>query len=120
MSAVDHEWLLPRCAAFVHHGGAGTVAAALRAGLPSVVVPHMIDQYTWARRLRELGAAAAPIPRRRLTAQRLQKALTEVLGDRAMRERARELGEQIGQEDGIARAIDAFETYMGVLSPSPT
>ncbi len=83
VSAVDHDWLLPHCAAVVHHGGAGTVAAALRAGLPSVVVPHMIDQYTWARRLRELGAAAAPIPRRRLTAQRLQKALTEVLGDRA-------------------------------------
>ena len=67
VGAVDHEWLFPRCAAVVHHGGAGTVAAVLRAGLPSVVVPHMIDQYTWGRRLRELGAAAAPIPRRRLT-----------------------------------------------------
>ena len=120
VGAVDHEWLFPRCAAVVHHGGAGTVAAVLRAGLPSVVVPHMIDQYTWGRRLRELGAAAVPIPRRRLSAERLQKALTEALADPAMRERALELGEEIGQEDGIARALEVFESYMGVLSPSPT
>ena len=120
VGAVDHDWLFWRCAAVVHHGGAGTVAAALRAGLPSVVVPHMIDQYTWGRRLHELGAAAAPIPRRRLTAERLQRALTEVLADASMRARAQELGEQIAQEDGIGRALEVFESYMGVLSPSPT
>ncbi len=116
--AVDHEWLFARCAAVVHHGGAGTVAATLRAGLPSVVVPHIIDQYTWARQLHELGAAAAPIPRRRLTAERLAKALREVLGSPAMRARALELGEQISQEEGIARALEVFDSYMGVLAPS--
>jgi sterol 3beta-glucosyltransferase len=72
LQRVSHGWLFPRCAAVVHHGAAGTTATALRCGVPSVVVPHNADQFTWARRMAELGVSPSPIPRRRLTLERLE------------------------------------------------
>jgi sterol 3beta-glucosyltransferase len=110
--AVSHGWLFERCAAVVHHGGAGTVAAALRAGVPSVVVPHMMDQHGWGRRLHATGVAPAAIPRRRLSAARLGEAIAAAAGEPSMRERARELARRIRDEDGIARAVEVFERHM--------
>src|SRR5258708_9892738 len=57
-----HDWLFPRVAAAVHHGGAGTTAAALRAGVPSVVVPFFADQPFWAWRGSAPGAGPPPPP----------------------------------------------------------
>ncbi len=62
--AVPHDWLFPRMAAVVHHGGAGTTGAGLRAGVPSIIVPGANDQPFWGRRVEALGAGPAPIPRR--------------------------------------------------------
>ena len=56
---VPHDWLFPRVAAVVHHGGAGTTAAGLRAGIPTVVVPILADQFFWGARVRALGAGPA-------------------------------------------------------------
>lgn len=103
---VPHRWLLPRTSAVVHHGGAGTTAAAAHAGVPQVVVPHIGDQPYWARRMHQLGVAAAPIARHDLDAERLTGALTEVTGDRLVRERAASLGERLAREDGVAQAVD--------------
>ena len=111
IDAVPHDWLFPRVRAVVHHGGAGTTAAALRAGLPSVVVPSFADQFFWGWRLHELGAAAAPIPRVRLTQTRLANAIRQVVHDESVRWQASQLGRQVRDEDGVARAaalIDAF------------
>ena len=111
IDAVPHDWLFPRVRAVVHHGGAGTTAAALRAGLPSVVVPSFADQFFWGWRLHELGAAAAPIPRVRLTQTRLANAIRQVVHDESVRWQASQLGRQVRGEDGVARAaalIDAF------------
>lgn len=108
VDAVDHAELFERCAAVVHHGGAGTLAATLRAGAPSVVVPHMLDQRAWGRRLYELGVAPRPIPRRKLSAGRLHEGIAAaVTGE--MRERAAALGERIRAEDGVACALGLFE-----------
>jgi sterol 3beta-glucosyltransferase len=112
VQAISHGWLFERCAAAVHHGGAGTAAAALRAGVPSVVVPHMMDQHGWGRRLHELGVAPAPLPRRRLSAARLGEAIAEAVGEPTMRERAGELARRIREEDGIACAVEVFERHM--------
>jgi len=112
LDRISHDWLFERCSAVVHHGGAGTAATVLKAGLPSVVVPHMIDQKAWGRALHELGAAPAPIPRRKLSAQRLQEAIVEAVGNNSLRERAAALGRQIRDEDGIACAVDVFERHM--------
>jgi UDP:flavonoid glycosyltransferase YjiC (YdhE family) len=119
LDSVDHGWLFEQCAAVVHHGGAGTTAAALRAGVPSVVVPHMSDQHSWARRLQQLGAAPPPIARRRLSAQRLYEAITLAVTHPGIGETAAALGERIRREDGIARAIEAFERRLGVTAATP-
>jgi sterol 3beta-glucosyltransferase len=117
---IGHEWLFERCAAVVHHGGAGTAAAVLRAGLPSVVVPHMIDQKAWGRALHELGVAPAPIPRRKLSARRLQEAIVEAVTNPRMRERAASVGERIREEDGIANAVETFERHLGFVPERST
>jgi len=109
IDAVPHDWLFPRMAAIVHHGGAGTTAAALRAGVPSVVIPFMADQPYWAGRLQGLGVAPPPIAHAGLTIPALAVALRITLGDRAMRARARELGDRIGAEDGLGAAVARIE-----------
>ena len=75
VDAVPHDWLLPQVTAAVHHGGAGTTAAALRAGVPSIVVPEFADQPFWARRVHRLGVGPPPIPASRLSVDRLTEAL---------------------------------------------
>jgi len=112
VSATSHEALFHRCAAVVHHGGAGTTAAALRAGVPQVVVPHAADQPYWGRRMADLGVAAEPIARKDLTPERLQRALDVALS-RGARDAAYRLGERVRPEDG---AGDAARLIHGHLS----
>ena len=109
VESVPHAWLLPHVAAAVHHGGAGTTAASLRAGVPTVIVPFHGDQFFWARRVQELGAGPAPITRRRLTVERLAAALVAATSDPALRGRAAALGERIRAEDGIGDAMRWIE-----------
>lgn len=106
---VPHDWLFPRMAAIVHHGGAGTTAAALRAGKPSVVVPFLGDQAFWARRLFELGVAPAPLAYRSLNAERLELAVGRSLTDDGMRKAAAQLGTLIQSENGVEQAADIVE-----------
>lgn len=107
---VPHEWLFPRMAAVVHHGGAGTTGAGLRAGVPAVVVPFGVDQPFWGSRVEALGVGPRPIPRRRLTADALAAALRTAVGDPAMVERAADLGRRIRAEDGVAAAVEVYGT----------
>jgi UDP:flavonoid glycosyltransferase YjiC (YdhE family) len=104
---VPHAWLFPRTSAVVHHGGAGTTAAGLRAGVPTVVCPFFGDQPYWGERVAALGAGPAPLPARTLTADALATAL-RATGSRAMRSIAARLGEAISAEDGVARACEAI------------
>jgi sterol 3beta-glucosyltransferase len=105
LAAVPHGWLFPQMAAVVHHGGAGTTAAGLRAGVPSIVVPFFGDQPFWGQRVAALGVGPAPIPKRRLTAERLAQALTQAVADTGLRQRAADLGRLIRAEDGVAQAV---------------
>lgn len=108
LDEAPHDWLMPRMAAAVHHGGAGTTHAVARAGIPSIVVPFLGDQPFWAWRLELLGAAPRPIPRRRLTAESLAAALAAV-EEPAMRARAAALGERLRAEQGVKSAIAVIE-----------
>jgi sterol 3beta-glucosyltransferase len=107
--SIPHAWLFSRVAAVVHHGGAGTTAAGLRAGVPSIVIPFFGDQPFWGQRVARLGVGPAPIPRKRLTAERLALAIHQAVTDQAMRQRAALLGAKIRAEDGIARAVAVVE-----------
>jgi sterol 3beta-glucosyltransferase len=88
VSAAPHARVFPHCSAVVHHGGAGTSQAALRAGVPSVVVAHTAEQELWGRELQRLGVAGAPIARRRATAAGLASALRQVTQSDGMRQNA--------------------------------
>jgi sterol 3beta-glucosyltransferase len=113
LDAAPHGWLFTRMAAVVHHGGAGTTAAGLRAGVPAVVVPHLGDQNFWGRRVAALGVGPEPIPKGRLTPDRLARAIRRAAHDPAMRERSTALGARIRAEDGVGAAVAVAERYLG-------
>ncbi len=102
---VPHALLFPRCAAVIHHCGAGTTAAALHAGAPSIPVPGIMDQPFWAQRLHRMGAGTAPLPRHALTIDALTDALRTVGKHRPAAER---LGMALRDEDGAAVAATAI------------
>ncbi|WP_329493466.1 glycosyltransferase [Kitasatospora herbaricolor] len=102
---VPHDWLFPRTAAVVHHAGAGTTGAALRAGVPAVPVPVMADQPFWADRLHRLQVAPRPLPFQDLDAENLAAAITACVTDPAPRRRAAELARRIASEDGAGTVL---------------
>lgn len=101
---IPHSWLFPRAAAVVHHGGAGTTAAGLRAGVPSVITPFAADQLFWARRVAQLGAGVAAPRLSALSASALAAAVDRAIGDPRIRSGAAALGARLRAEDGAARA----------------
>ena len=105
VDSVPFSWLFPRVAALVHHGGAGTTAFGLRAGVPSIVIPFFADQPFWGHRIAKLGVGPKPIPRRKLTAQKLAQAIQVAVTDKAMRQRASDLGYKILAEKGVEEAV---------------
>lgn len=107
--ALPHDWLMPRCAAVVHHGGFGTTSAGLRAGIPALLVPHVADQYYWGQHLRQLGVSPAPIPLPKLRREGLTAGLAELVHNDELRTKARALGERIRAENGLDNAVDLIE-----------
>ncbi|GAA3833827.1 glycosyltransferase [Streptomyces coacervatus] len=104
---VPHSALFPRMAAVVHHAGAGTTAAGLRAGVPAVPVPIQFDEGFWSARLVALGVAPRTLPLRHLTPDTLATALMRATRDPAFARRAAELGARIRDEDGVAPVLAA-------------
>ncbi|MER5469954.1 glycosyltransferase [Streptomyces sp. NPDC002935] len=109
---LPHDWMFPRTAGVVHHGGAGTTASALRAGVPSLVCPFFGDQAYWAARVHSLGAGPKPLPARRLTVPVLAQRLYALTTDTAYTEAARRLGRALKSEDGTARACSVLDTLV--------
>lgn len=108
LGTAPHDRLFPLMAAAIHHGGAGTTGASLRAGLPTAVCPFFGDQPFWARRVAALGAGPAPLDRKTLTPADLINAI-KCLKDSTVRARAVELGARISSEDGVATAVNFIE-----------
>jgi UDP:flavonoid glycosyltransferase YjiC (YdhE family) len=107
--SLPHGWLLSRCAGMVHHGGFGTTSAALRAGIPALVIPHLVDQFYWGQRVYELGAGPQSIRRGRLEPVGLTAALDELVRNPKLHHAAASLGEVIRSEHGIDNAVRLIE-----------
>jgi sterol 3beta-glucosyltransferase len=112
VESIPHQWLFPRMAAVAHHGGAGTTAASLRSGVPSIVVPHFADQPYWGERVVALGVGPRPRARSRLTPQKLADSIDQALSDQTMRERAAALGAALRAEDGVGNAVKVIERHL--------
>jgi UDP:flavonoid glycosyltransferase YjiC (YdhE family) len=112
-ASMPHTWLLPRCAAVVHHGGFGTTAAGLRAGIPALVIPHIADQSFWAKRVHELGAGPPPIRRPKLSTTAMAASLHELVHSNDLRTTAGSLGDQIRVETGVGDSVRHIEEEFG-------
>lgn len=108
IGSASHALLFPRVSAVVHHGGAGTTAAAVRAGRPQLVVPHGFDQFGWGAAVADEGLGPPPIPRKRLTVARLAEALRQLAQPR-YRERAAQLAREVAARDSPALLVRAIE-----------
>jgi sterol 3beta-glucosyltransferase len=109
IGSIPHQWLFPKMAAVVHHGGVGTTAAGLWAGIPAIITPYFGDQPFWGQRVYELGVGPKPIPRQGLTVDRLAESIRYAVSDMGMREKAANLGRTIQAENGISRAVEVLE-----------
>lgn len=116
VESVPHDWLFPQMAAVVHHGGAGTTAAALRAGIPSVIIPFFLDQFYWGQRVAELGAGTPPIPYKQLSVEKLATAISTTVNNKIIRTNANALGREIQSENGVAQAVKAFHNHLSVYN----
>lgn len=112
--SIPHDWLLQRARGLVHHGGFGTTAAGFQVGIPSLVIPHIIDQFIWGQKVAELGVGPQPIPRAKLKPQAMSDALVQMKSPE-MCSKAAALGEKIRQEDGITVAIQYIHKNMSQI-----
>jgi UDP:flavonoid glycosyltransferase YjiC (YdhE family) len=111
--SLPYGWLLPQCTGIVHHGGYGTTAAGLRAGIPALVIPHIADQFYWGQRVYELGTGPQPIRRSKLDAKGLAVSLDKLVRNEKLRSAAALLGERIRSEHGVEEAVRLIEQTFG-------
>ena len=110
INSVPHDWLFPKCTAVIHHGGAGTTGASLKAGVPTIIVPFFSDQPFWGQRITDLGVGRSI--EQELTVEKLSTAIATVINNRRIRDRAAALSEQIRTENGVDNAVRAIERYL--------
>lgn len=108
-----HDWLFQHVSAVVHHGGAGTTAAGIKAGKPTIVVPFFGDQPFWGAMIQRAGAGPAPIPYKQLTAENLAEAIKHCMLPETQ-EQARQLGESIREEKGIDLGGKSFHDHLDI------
>jgi UDP:flavonoid glycosyltransferase YjiC (YdhE family) len=111
LESVPHDWLLPRCKMIIHHGGAGTTSAGLRAGIPNIVVPFTADQPFWGNRVHAVGAGPKPILVKKLSVDKLSHAIFEA-ETKLIIECAQLIGQRIRSEDGVQNAVKLIEAYI--------
>lgn len=111
LESAPHDWLLPKCKMVIHHGGAGTTSAGLRAGIPAVVVPFTADQPFWGSRVHAIGVGSKPILVKKISVEKMVRAIAEAESDIVI-ERAQAAGQVIRGEDGVGEAVRLIESYV--------
>ena len=110
--SIPHDWLLAHASALVHHGGFGTTSAGFCAGIPMLVIPHIIDQFIWGNKVAELGVGPQPIARPKLSADKMAASLRQTQTPE-MRQKAANLGAAIRTEpDGVLEAVRLIEAIV--------
>lgn len=104
VKSAPHGIIFPKCSAIIHHGGAGTTHSACRAGVPSIVIPHVTDQPYWAGILKKRGFSKISIMRHRLNSDNLAKAISETVSDPVLKMKSTETGKQMSLENGAKKA----------------
>jgi len=110
IEGAPHDWLFPQMAAVVHHGGAGTTAAGLRAGKPTLICPFMGDQPFWGDLVYRRGFGVKPIPQKKMSVEKLTAAFVELKNNHSIREEAAALGAKLRAEDGVGDTVALIET----------
>lgn len=105
ITSAPHDWLFKQIDAAVHHGGAGTTGASLRAGLPTIIKPFFGDQFFFGSRIEDLGVGTCM---KKVNVSVFSRALWEATHSQRMISKAQTLGEQIRKEDGVGTAIKAI------------
>ncbi len=100
-NGVAHDWLFPQMQAIVHHGGAGTTAASLSAGVPTIIIPSISDQWFWGYQVARVGVGPRPISRKDLTTQKLVERLSTAIHNQEMRQKAKDMGDRVRKEHGV-------------------
>ena len=113
---IQHIWLFPRASCVVHHGGAGTTAAAVRSGAPAIIIPHAGDQILWAELALDLGCASFVIPAAELTAERLGQAIAATLANERFYRSVAEVAEKVRAEGGVKKARQLIEQLHGKIA----
>jgi UDP:flavonoid glycosyltransferase YjiC (YdhE family) len=116
IGATRYDWLFPRTAGVICHGGPGTLSYALRAGVPTLAVPFFGEQFFWGARVAAVGAGPPAIPHDRVTPERVAAAVRAMANDRRMRERAAALGRAIRAENGVANAVAAVQAHLPAVA----
>jgi UDP:flavonoid glycosyltransferase YjiC (YdhE family) len=106
---VPHSLIFPKVAAAVHHGGAGTTTAAARAGVPQILLPHILDQYYWAHRVEVLGLGPPALPIERVTVEVLCDRINRAISDPLIRERVNRLAPAVAARNGVTAAVERLE-----------
>lgn len=117
LESAPHDWLLPECKMLIHHGGAGTTSAALRAGIPQIVVPFMADQPFWGSRVYTVGVAPKPIRLNQLSVEKMVSTITEAEA-KSILERTQVTGQGMRSEDGVMNAVKLIESYAVMFNES--
>jgi len=112
MKSAPHEWLFPRCLCTLHHGGAGTTLAALRAGVPTIITPYALDQYDYAQVVKDTNTGIALGKFTKLTLEQIVQAIVECKTNACIQGNAAAMGEGLRSEDGVAVAVEAVEKFV--------
>ncbi|MFB0634561.1 glycosyltransferase [Bacillus rugosus] len=116
--SIPHDWIFPQSQAVIHHGGAGTTAAALKAGKPMVICPFSGDQLFWARKMRDIGVAAAPLKERDMSVKAFVSKINELVSNHTYSQRASEAASLIVKEDGVRHTADFIEEKLEEKNPA--
>jgi len=112
---VPHSWLFPKVSAVIHHGGAGTTAAAIKAGIPSIIIPFFFDQLFWGQRLAALEVGPQPLSQKKVSAETLASAINETVNNENFMHRIQILSGQVQAEEGVKNAVKSFHHELSRL-----